>query len=115
MASPTETRMQEITDLLRPYIAPIIKRINVDEFTTVEFIEAMQLDPETNDAYQEALRRWIEPGETRAKMIVHGQIIPILLRESGLVEWAGFAHEEHDEYAVPAWWEKKEAAKTPED
>jgi hypothetical protein len=115
MASPTETRMQEITDLLRPYIAPIIERINVDEFTTVEFIEAMQLDDDTEAAYQQALRLWIEPGLDRAKMIVHGQVIPILLRESGLVEWNGFAHGERDEFAVPAWWKKNDAARTTDD
>lgn len=106
MASPTETRMREITDTLRPYIDPIIERINVEEFTTVEFIEAMQMDPETNDAYLTAVSRWIEPGEFRAKTVIHGQVIPILLRESTLVEWAGFAHGEQDEYAIPAWWRK---------
>lgn len=106
MASPTETRMQEITELLRPYIAPIVERINVDEFTTVEFIEAMQLDPETCAAYQNAISRWIEPGEFRAKTVIHGQVIPLLLRQTGMVEWAGFAHGEQDPYAVPAWWRK---------
>jgi hypothetical protein len=106
MASRTESRIHELTDLLRPYVDPIIERINVDEFTTVEFIEAMQMDPETNEAYQLAVRRWIEPGEFRAKTVIHGQVIPILLRQSELVEWAGFAHGEPDEYAVPAWWRK---------
>lgn len=109
MTSPTENRIQEITEMLRPYVAPIIDRINVDEFTTVEFIEAMQMDPETNEMYQEAIRRWIEPGEFRAKTVIHGQVIPILLRQSGKVEWAGFAHGESDEYAVPAWWRKLES------
>lgn len=109
MTSPTENRIQEITEMLKPYIAPIIQRINVDEFTTVEFIEAMQMDPETNEAYQEAVRRWIEPGEFRAKTVIHGQVIPILLRQSGMVEWAGFAHGEEDQYAVPAWWKKLES------
>lgn len=108
MTSPTESRIQELTEMLRPYIVPIIQRINVDEFTTVEFIEAMQMDPETNEAYQQAVRSWIEPGEFRAKTVIHGQVIPILLRQSGLVEWAGFAHGEDDQYAVPAWWKKLE-------
>lgn len=106
MPSRTESRIIEITDMLRPYIDPIIERINVDEFTTVEFIEAMQMDPETNDAYQQAVKHWIEPGEFRAKTVIHGQVIPILLRGSELVEWAGFAHGEQDQYAVPAWWRK---------
>lgn len=112
MASPTETRMQEITTLLKPHIAPIVERINVDEFTTVEFIEAMQLDPETKAAYDNAIERWIEPGEFRAKAVIHGQVIPLLLRETGMVEWAGFAHGEHDEFAVPAWWRKLEPSDT---
>lgn len=104
--------MQEITLLLKPYIAPIVERITVDEFTTVEFIEAMQLDPDTRAAYENALERWIEPGEFRAKAVIHGQVIPLLLRETGLVEWAGFAHGEPDEFAVPAWWRKLETAET---
>jgi hypothetical protein len=113
--SPTETRLREITELLRPYIGPIVERINVDEFTTVEFIEAMQMDPPTADAYQNAIERWIEPGEFRAKTVIHGQVVPLLLRESGLVEWAGFAHGEEDPYAVPAWWRKRESADRPQD
>lgn len=115
MASPTETRMQEITELLRPYIPPIIERINVEEFTTVEFIEAMQMDPETNDVYQNAISRWIEPGEFRAKTVIHGQVIPLLLRQTGLVEWAGFAHGEEDPYAVPAWWRKLDSESKTDD
>jgi hypothetical protein len=103
---PTESRIQEIVEYLWPYVDPIIERINVDEFTTVEFIEAMQMDEPTRLAYEHALRRWIEPGEHRAKTVVHGQAIPILLRQSRLVEWAGFAHGEEDPYAVPAWWRK---------
>lgn len=115
MASPTETRMQEITELLRPYVPPIIERINVEEFTTVEFIEEMQMDPETNDVYQNAISRWIEPGEFRAKTVIHGQVIPLLLRQTGLVEWAGFAHGEEDPYAVPAWWRKLDSASKTDD
>jgi hypothetical protein len=106
MASPTEDRIHELTEYLRPHIDPIIERINVDEFTTVEFIEAMQMDPDARNAYETALERWIEPGEFRAKAVVHGQVIAILLRQSRLVEWSGFAHGEPDEYAVPAWWKK---------
>lgn len=115
MASPTETRIQEITALLRPYIAPIVERINVEEFTTVEFIEAMQLDTETREAYENAISRWIEPGEFRAKTVIHGQVIPLLLRETGMVEWAGFAHGEEDPYAVPAWWRKVDPTQETDD
>lgn len=91
---------------LEPYIAPIVRRINVDEFTTVDFIEAMQMDEGTRLAYEEVLRRWPERDERLAKMVVHGQVVPVLLRECGLVEWAGFAHGLEDPYAVPAWWRR---------
>jgi hypothetical protein len=37
-------------------------------------------------------------------MVVHGQVIPAALRQSGLVEWIGFAHGEDDPYGVPARW-----------
>jgi hypothetical protein len=63
----------------------------------------MQTDPDALAAYQEALRRWGED-ETYSKMVIHGQVIPGILRRSSLVEWAGYAHGEVDPYAVPAWW-----------
>jgi hypothetical protein len=37
-------------------------------------------------------------------MVVHGQVIPGILRRSNLVEWLGFAHGEDDPYAVPGRW-----------
>ena len=37
-------------------------------------------------------------------MVIHGQVIPGILRRTNLVEWAGYAHGESDPYAVPAWW-----------
>ncbi|HLI50954.1 MAG TPA: hypothetical protein VKU87_04110 [Thermomicrobiaceae bacterium] len=99
--------LDDIVDFLEPFIGPLIERINVEEFTTVEFIEAMQLDEPTRQAYEAAVRHWPERDEFRAKMVIHGQAIPLLLRQSGLVDWAGFAHGEPDQYAIPAWWRKR--------
>lgn len=110
MSDRVEQAVDEAVTLLRPYIAPLIERITVDEFTTVEFIEVMQLDDDTRAAYEHALRRWPERNEQLAKMVVHGQVVPLLLRETGLVEWAGYAHGEEDPYAVPAWWRRINAA-----
>lgn len=109
MPHPIGDPADEVTEFLRPYVAPIVERINVDEFTTVEFIEAMLLDDATCEAYEEAVRHWPESNERAAKMVIHGQIIPALLRDTRLVEWAGFAHGEEDAYAVPAWWRKYES------
>ena len=96
-------RVDAISDFLAPTIDDILSRIEGDEFTTTEFIALLQSDPEANAAYLEALRRWGE-GERSAKMVVHGQVIPGVLRRSNLVEWLGFAYGEDDPYAVPGRW-----------
>jgi hypothetical protein len=96
-------RVDAVTAFLAPTINDILSRIEGDEFTTTEFIALLQSDPEANAAYLEALRRWGE-GDRAAKMVVHGQVIPGVLRRSNLVEWIGFAHGEVDPYAVPGRW-----------
>jgi len=102
-------RVDAITAFLTPTIDGILSRIEGDEFTTTEFIALLQSDPEANAAYLEALRRWGE-GDRAAKMVVHGQVIPGVLRRSILVEWIGFAHGEDDSYAIPGRWRLVEAA-----
>ena len=96
-------RVEALIDFMTPVVTDILRRLEGDEFTTVEFIEVMQTDPAAAAAYEEALRRWGE-GERYAKMVVHGQVIPQALRRSGLVDWLGFAYGEEDPYAVPARW-----------
>jgi hypothetical protein len=96
-------RVDAITDFLSPTINGILSRIEGDEFTTTEFIALLRSDPEANAAYLEALRRWGE-GDRAAKMVIHGQVIPGILRRSSLIEWLGFAHGEDDPYAVPGRW-----------
>ncbi len=110
MRDSKEEPIVEATELLRPHIGSVVRRVNVDEFTTVEFVEVMQVDDGCREAYLQALDRWPESDETLAKMVIHGQIIPELLRATGIVEWAGYAHGEEDAYAVPAWWRKIEAS-----
>lgn len=96
-------RVDAIIAFLEPTIDDVLRRIEGDEFTTTEFIALLQSDPVAKAAYDEALRRWGE-GERYAKMVVHGQVIPGILRRSELVEWLGFAHGVEDPYAVPARW-----------
>jgi hypothetical protein len=96
-------RVDTIVDYLTPTIADILERIEGEEFTTTEFIAILQTDPDASAAYQEALRRWGE-GERYAKMVIHGQVIPGILRRSERVEWLGFAYGVDDPYAVPARW-----------
>ncbi|MFW6075557.1 MAG: hypothetical protein ACOC9Y_08170 [Chloroflexota bacterium] len=101
-----EQVIQEMAEILEPHISGIISRINVDEFTTAEFIQALQMDPEAQRAFQDALDHWPETDERLSRLVLHGQVIPQLLRRSKLVEWAGYAHGEEDPYGVPAWWKK---------
>jgi hypothetical protein len=102
-------RVDALIDFLAPTVDAIVRRLEGEEFTTVEFIELMLTDPAAAAAYDEALRRWGE-GERYAKMVVHGQVIPAALRRTGLVEWVGFAHGQDDPYAVPALWRLRPAA-----
>lgn len=96
-------RVDAIVAFLTPTIDDVLSRLEGDEFTTTEFIALLQSDSVASAAYDEALRRWGE-GERYAKMVVHGQVIPVILRRSQWVEWLGFAHGIDDPYAVPARW-----------
>jgi hypothetical protein len=99
--------VDELVQFLLPPLTDILQRLDAEEFTTVQFIEVLQTDPVAKAAYEEALRRWGED-DHYSKMVVHGQVIPTVLRASGLVEWAGYAHGEDDPFAVPAWWTLKQ-------
>jgi hypothetical protein len=95
--------VDELMDFLAPVVSDILDRIDADEFTTTQFIDLLRSDPDAGAAYEEAVTRWGE-SEHYAKMVIHGQVIPGVLRRSPQVEWAGYAHGEQDPYAVPAWW-----------
>jgi hypothetical protein len=95
--------VDELMDQLAPVVDWLLSQLEGDEFTTPQFIELLRSLPEGESAYLDALRRWGE-SEHNAKMVIHGQVIPGILRRSPRVEWAGFAHGEPDPYAVPAWW-----------
>ena len=110
MPTPTHSQIGDPLEaaiaFMEPYVFDIVERIDIDEFTTVEFIEAMQLDPVSRQAYADAVDHWPEGDDAAAKMVIHGQVIPTLLRRSGKLEWIGFAHGVADDYAVPAWWRR---------
>ena len=96
-------RVDAIMEFLTPVIDDLLERLEGDEFTTVDFIEVMRADEAGEAGYQEAIRRWGE-SDQYAKMVLHGQVIPGVLRRSRRVEWLGFAHGVPDPYAVPANW-----------
>lgn len=88
---------------MAPVINEVLQRIEGEMFTTGQFIEVLRSVPEGEAAYEAAWRRWGEQ-EHPSKMVIHGQVIPLVLRQSSYVKWDGYAHEEEDAYAVPAWW-----------
>lgn len=96
-------KIDELIEFISPVVRSILERVDAEEFTTTQFIEVMLTDAAAATAYRQSIERWGEH-EDRAKMVIHGQVIPAALRQSGLVEWAGYAYDEEDHYAVPAWW-----------
>lgn len=100
---PKSDKVDDLVEMLRPLVEGILLRVDADEFTTNQFIEAMLTDPDALAAYHQAIVHWGET-ESYGKMVIHGQVIPAILRQSALVEWAGYAHGEDDTYSVPAWW-----------
>ena len=112
MTEPPATQsdpIEELIDYLTPAATDILRRLDADEFTTIDFIEVLKTDPIANAAYEEAVRLWGEQ-DRYSRMVVHGQVIPLILRRSGLVDWVGYAHEQADDYAVPAWWRLRTGA-----
>lgn len=95
--------VEVIADDLQALVNGLLRRIDGDEFTTTQFIDILRSVPEGQLAYDAAWRRWGEQ-EHASKMVIHGQVIPLVLRRSSLVTWEGYAYGEEDDYAVPAWW-----------
>lgn len=95
--------VEDIAREMEPVMTDVLQRLEGDEFTTTQFIEVLRSVPEGESAYDAAWRRWGEQ-EHASKMVIHGQVVPLVLRRSRFVRWDGFAHGEQDDYAVPAWW-----------
>lgn len=96
-------KVDELIVFLTPFVRSLLERVEAEEFTTTQFIEVMHLDPQSELAYQQTLAEWGEDPDN-ARRVIHGQVIPAAMRASGKVEWLGFAYDEDDPWAVPAWW-----------
>jgi hypothetical protein len=95
--------VEDIARDMEGVINDLLRRIEGEAFTTTQFIELLRSVPEGARVYDAAWQRWGEQ-EHPSKMVIHGQVIPMVLRRSRRVSWDGYAHEEEDAYAVPAWW-----------
>jgi len=97
--------------LLAPQVDAALARLTLGQFSTKRLIEELRADPEGEAAYQAALAEYVTNGtdDHMAHLIVHGQVVPEILRHSGRVRFAGFIHgqpDEDDGYAVPSWWRR---------
>jgi hypothetical protein len=98
--------------LLVPEVEAALTRLTEPRFSTKRIIEEVRAQPEGETAYQAALQEYLQSGtdDRMARLIVHGQVIPEILRHSGQVRFGGFIHgqpEENDGYAVPSWWRRQ--------
>jgi hypothetical protein len=98
-------------DALSPYMLKTLERApKGNRFTTLQFIQALRQDPEAEAGYQRALETLAEtPGWSHAAaQVLHGQVIPELLRACPGVRFAGFAHDAPDDGTmVPVYWRKE--------
>ena len=97
-------RVDELIDAMTPVISSFLDRLEPCEFTTTQFIEYLCSEPDGNAAYQDAVVRWGERNERMSKMVIHGQVIPGVLRRDRRLEWAGYVHGDEDPYAIPGLW-----------
>lgn len=104
---------EQALQAVAPGVAQTLRRAPPGlKFTTNQLIRAMRDDPEGEAAYQAALAviKQHESWGQLSGQVLHGQIIPDLLRHSGQVRFAGFAHDappgDDDHLSVPSWWVK---------
>lgn len=102
---------EEAYRLLEPLVQSAVLRTVGTRFSTKGLMEEMRSSPEGDAGYLQALAILEGEGATEhmARLVVHGQVVPGLLRRCGLVRFAGFVHgdpNQDDGYAVPSWWQR---------
>jgi hypothetical protein len=114
VAGVPRTTYEQAVELVSAFVTARLERVpSGRRFTTYQFIRALRQDPAAEAGYQEALAVLAgAPGWSHAAaQLLHGQVIPELLRASPAVRFAGFAHDapagEDDGTAVPSYWRKQ--------
>ena len=115
MAKPLITRkekeknpIEQATDLLRPLIVPSLALVPEPEFTTRQFVMYLRATTPGEAAYSQAISNW-KDNFTLGRQIVHGQIVPQLLRDEAGASWVGYVYNQPDEddgLSVPSRWLK---------
>jgi hypothetical protein len=110
----SQTKYETAISTISPNIPRTLERApRGKRFSTHQFIKAFRQDPEAEIAYQQAMTILADNAgwSHAAAQVLHGQVIPELLRASLDVRFAGFAHdapaEERDGTHVPSYWRKE--------
>jgi hypothetical protein len=101
----------EAYTILGPVVDTAIDSAQARRFSTKGLIDFIRSVPDGDAAYLSAIASIVDEAgsEHMARMVIHGQVIPGLLRRSPRVRFAGFVHgnpNEDDGFAVPSWWRK---------
>jgi hypothetical protein len=111
VAGISQAQFEHAVTAILPAVRETLARVpTARRFTTRQFVEALRLNAESEAAYQRALAALSENPDWlhAATQVLHGQVIPELLRASGNIRFAGFAHGEPDDgTAVPCYWLKE--------
>ena len=109
-----QTKYEQAMEQLSVFVTAMLGRVPVGRrFTTHQFITALRQEPAAEAAYQQSRALLADtPGWSHAAaQVLHGQVIPELLRAAPGVRFAGFAHDappsEDDGTAVPSYWRKE--------
>ena len=102
--------IEDAVTILAPQMTAAVAGMALLKFTTGEFVRGYRHSRGGEPAFQHALA-WLsaKQGNRRlAEQTLYGIVFPNLLRGTGMVAWAGFAHEQTDEdnLGVPVWWQK---------
>lgn len=108
MPHPSDERS---TELLEPIVGDLLAQASAGRFSTRRLIDALRSFPAGETAYSAAERVLGEEGysENMTRQILHGQVIPDILRRSAVIRFRGYIHgdpDEDDGYGIPSWWEK---------
>ena len=103
--------------ILEGPVEAAIAQMTEDRFSTRRIIAELRATLDGEAAYQAALQTLApDPGsEHMGLLVLHGQVVPGILRRSKLVRFGGFIHgnpAEDDGLAVPSLWIKVPTAET---
>jgi hypothetical protein len=110
----SQGKYEAALEAIGPHVSRTLERApRGTRFSTFQFIKAFRQDAEADSAYQRALDLLADNAgwSHAAAQVLHGQVIPELLRVSPGLHFAGFAHdapaEERDGTHVPSYWRKE--------